>query len=364
MDEFIKLMDEFWILKENDRENYYKIKRALDSDMRDFFHKFPDWRVVINNKLIKLEKIPANAKPFMGIESFEIPEDYCLLCAVLIYLDDKAEGEQFLLTELIENVERIVSDTVKIDFTRYSDRKSLVRVLRFAQEKDLLRISEGSLENAANDKNTEILYENTGYSVYFSVHQDEDVSEIKNYRDFEDYNPADSDKNSRVYRRLLLQPAVYWESSSDPEGIYLKKYRNSISKYLEKYTESRLDIHNGSAFCLFSGEKKYGSLFPSDKMLSGIVALICGNLIRSKKRTFKSRMEFDEFILKCVDEYRAGFSKEYREMSEEKLLSQVFGYMKDWQMIEERNECIIVLDGALLSYGKYPSDFKNKAEEK
>ena len=27
MDEFIKLMDEFWILRENDRENYFKIKR-------------------------------------------------------------------------------------------------------------------------------------------------------------------------------------------------------------------------------------------------------------------------------------------------------------------------------------------------
>ena len=79
MDEFIKLMDEFWILRENDRENYFKIKRALDSELRDFFHKFPDWRVVINNKLIKLEKVPANAMPFMGIDSFETTDDYCLL---------------------------------------------------------------------------------------------------------------------------------------------------------------------------------------------------------------------------------------------------------------------------------------------
>lgn len=364
MDEFIKLMDEFWILRENDRENYFKIKRALDSELRDFFHKFPDWRVVINNKLIKLEKVPANAMPFMGIESFETTDDYCLLCAVLIYLDDKSEGEQFLLTELIESVERIVSGTVKIDFTRYSDRKSLVRVLRFAQEKDLLRISEGSLENAANDRNAEILYENTGYSVYFSVHQDGDVSEVTSFRDFETYDASDSRKSSRVYRRLLLQPAVYWSNSADPESLYLKKFRSSISKYLEQYTEGRLDIHNGSAFCLFSNEKKYGELFPSDKMISGIAALICGKLIRGKHREFESRKKFDEFIIECAKEYRSGFSKEFREMSEEKFLSQVFEYMKQWQMIEENDGSILITDGAFLSYGEYPSDFKIKAEEK
>ena len=99
-------------------------------------------------------------------------------------------------------------------------------------------------------------------------------------------------------------------------------------------------------------------------MISGIAALICGNLIRGKHREFESRKKFNEFIIECAAEYRSGFSKEFREMSEEKFLSQVFEYMKQWQMIEENDGRIFITDGAFLSYGEYPSDFKYKAEEK
>lgn len=364
MDEFNKLMNEFWIIRERTPEDYYRIKRVLDSEMKDFFHKFPDWRIVLNNKLIKVEKIPADSAPSMGISEFEDITDYCLLCAVLIYLDDKAEGEQFLLTELIEGVERIAGDTVKIDFTSYSDRKSLVRVLRFAQDKYLLKISEGSLENAANDRNAEILYENTGYSVYFSVHHDTDISGISGYRDFEIYEDNDVHKTNRVFRRLMLQPAVYWDVASDPEGIYLKNFRTSVSRHLDRYLEGRLDIHNGCAFYLFSGEKKYGQVFPDDKMISGIAALVCSELIVSGKRQYGSMGEFSDFISECRKKYNSGFSKEYREMSDDKFFRLVFEYMKAWMFVEEKDEKINILDGAFLSYGKYPSDFKNSPEVK
>jgi len=363
MDEFVKLMDEFWITREKSHDDYYRIKRILDTETRDFLHRFPDWRVIQNNKLIKLEKIPAEASPFMGITEFESPTDYCLLCAVLIYLDDMSEGEQFLLTELIESVERIVGNTVRINFTLYSDRKSLVRVLRFAQEKDLLRISEGSLDNAANDRNAEILYENTGYSVYFSVHHDNDISGITGYRDFENTDENDSHKASRVYRRLLLQPAMYWESQADPDSIYLKNFRSSVAKHLEKYIEGRLDIYNGAAFYLMAPERKYGEIFPSDKMISGIAALICGEIISSDIHQFTDIQKFYSFADKCRKKYGSGFSKEYREMPDEKFHTLILEYMKSWMFVREKDGLITVSDGAFLSRGKYPDDFKNKTEE-
>ncbi len=362
MDEFIKLMDEFWIIREKSHDDYYRIKRILDTETRNFFHKYPDWRIVQNNKLIKLEKIPAEAAPFMGITEFESTLDYCLLCALLIYLDDKSEGEQFLLTELIESVDRIAGDVVKINFTSYSDRKSLVRVLRFAQDKDLLRISEGSLENAANDKNAEILYENTGYSMYFSVYHDNDISEISGYRDFEKYDENDSHKANRVYRRLMLQPAMYWDNQSDPDSIYLKNFRSSVSRHLEKYLDGRLDIYNGASFYLMTPDKKYGDIFPSDKMISGIAALICSELIDSGIHQFSDVEKFYGFTEKCREKYTSGFSKEYREMSAEKFHNQIYEYMKSWMFIEETDGIINIHDGAFLSYGKYPSDFKNTTE--
>lgn len=90
-----------------------------------------------------------------------------------------------MLSELTEMLEKISAETIEIDLNKYSDRKSLVRTLRFAQDINLLKIAEGSLHNIENDLEKEILYENTGLSVYFSVHHDRDISEYTSYRDFE-----------------------------------------------------------------------------------------------------------------------------------------------------------------------------------
>lgn len=41
----------------------------------------------------------------MGISEFTDIRDYCILCVVLMYLEDAEEGRQFLLSELIDYVE-------------------------------------------------------------------------------------------------------------------------------------------------------------------------------------------------------------------------------------------------------------------
>ena len=58
-----------------------------------------------HRKSAETGKIPAHAEAFMGIEEFTDLKDYCILCVLLMYLEDKAEGEQFLLSELIDYVE-------------------------------------------------------------------------------------------------------------------------------------------------------------------------------------------------------------------------------------------------------------------
>lgn len=369
MNEFSEMLENFWITCENDRSEYFRIKRSVDNDMKRFINDFAGWKLIVNSKLIKLEKTPAEAKPFMGITEFEDVSDYCLLCALLVFLDDKYDGEQFLLSELIESIEKIISGTRDMDFTRFSDRKSLVRMLRFAQDKEILKISEGSLENVESNREKEILYENTGLSSYFSVHYDIDISGFKDYRDFENIESTYSDnekgyaRTSRVYKRLLLQPAMYWNSKDDADGIYIKNQRNTISERLDKYLGGRLEIHNGSAFYLLNEEETFGKVHPSDKMISGFTALLCGKirtLVDDNRTVPKEALH--GFITEYRKELSEGLSKEFREMSDEKLIDTVVMYMKNWMMINETDENYHICDGIFKTCGRYPKDFLVKKE--
>lgn len=375
MNEFVSLMNDFWIVRSEKSAEYVKIKHAADSDMKNFIQGFLGWRLIINSRLIKLEKLPAEAEPFMGIQEFQSSMDYCLLCALLIYLNDMDEGGQFLLSRLTDAMEKITAEVIEVDMNKYSDRKSLVRMLRFAQEIGLVKIAEGSLHNVENDLKKEILYENTGLSVYFSVHHDRDISGYDSYRDFENGQMlyTDSDKGylrtNRVYRRLVLSPAMYWEQDLDADSLYLKNQRNSISGYLDKYLEGRLDIHNRSAFYMFDEDSSLGNIHPSEGMLSGLVLLICLELRDNCKELCTGddraveREKFHGFICSCREKYKDGLSKEYREYTDEKLVDKVLGYMIKYKMIERENGSYIIKDGAFKTAGRYPDDFisgKNK----
>lgn len=373
MNEFISMLDDFWTVRSENAGDYVKIKHAADNDMKNFINGFLGWKLIVNSKLIKLEKIPAEAKPFMGIQEFQSPMDYCLLCALLIYLNDMDEGGQFLLSELTEMIEKISAEIIEVDMKKYSDRKSLVRMLKFAQDIYLLKISEGSLYNVENDLEREILYENTGLSVYFTVHHDRDISEYRSYRDFENEEMiyTDSEKGyvrtNRVYRRLVLEPAMYWESNLDADSFYLKNQRNSISNYLNKYLGGRLDIHNGSAFYMADENSLFGNIHPSDGMLSGFVLLICSEIRENYIKLCTEignnlvieKNAFHNFISCCREKYKDGISKEYREYTYEKLIVKVVEYMTKYKMIEVEGNFYILKDGVFKTAGKYPKNFKN-----
>ena len=88
MYEFRALLDRFWVTRAEDRELYFSLKRALP-DFRRLVNELLGWNLVVNEYVVKLEKVPPRAMPWMGIQSFQEPLDYCLLCAVLL-LDRKS----------------------------------------------------------------------------------------------------------------------------------------------------------------------------------------------------------------------------------------------------------------------------------
>ena len=367
------LFEKFWICKDTDKEDFYKVKREISMFQR-FVGEQLGWKLIHTENLLKLEKIPAHAESFMGIQDFTDILDYCILCVVLMYLEDREEGEQFLLSELLDYVETKLKGEIRIDWTSFTQRKALVRTLQYMERMQMLRVYEGSSEAFGLEQGQEVLYENTGYSKYFAVNFPVDISEFETWEDFEKqrFEEIQEDRGSarvnRVYRQLAVCPAMYWEGNEDADSLYLKNQRQWIARYLEENLGGKLDIYKNAAFFMLEEDDCYGNVHPRDAMLPEIVLLVCSQirqalqewkLVKQDNETITApRQSFSELILACRRRWGEGWSKEYREIEDAKLVDTVINYMKSWMLLREDEDTVIILPAAGRQAGFYPKDFE------
>lgn len=133
-----------------------------------------------------------------------------------------------MLSELIDYVETQLKNYMPVDWTSFTQRKSLVRVLQYMERLQMLRVYEGKSESFSQEAGQEVLYENTGYSKYFTSSFTTDISGYESWKDFEktDFEEFEENRGSRrinrVYRQLAVCPALYWDSTEDADALYLK----------------------------------------------------------------------------------------------------------------------------------------------
>lgn len=372
MKEVRTLFEKFWICKDTEKETYYKVKRDIPNFQR-FVREQLGWKLIHTEKLLKLEKKPAHAEPFMGIEEFTDIRDYCILCVVLMYLEDMEEQRQFLLSELIHYVETRLSAYMTVDWTSFTQRKSLVRVLQYMEKLQMLRVYEGQSESFGQEAGQEVLYENTGLSKYFASSFPVDISGYESWRDFENADFDELEENrgaariNRVYRQLAVCPAMYWDGNEDADAYYLKNQRQWVGKYLEENLGGNLDIYKNMACLTLEESDCWGAVHPRDAMLPELVLLLCG-MIREQVETGRlqkkeneciclTKKEFADFLFSAKEQWQSGWSKEYREMEKEKLLRGVLEYMKNWMLLKVVDDQIILLPAVGRTAGVYPEDF-------
>ena len=372
MKEVRTLFEKFWICKDTEKETYYKVKRDIPNFQR-FVREQLGWKLIHTEKLLKLEKKPAHAEPFMGLEEFTDIRDYCILCVVLMYLEDMEEQRQFLLSELIHYVETRLSAYMTVDWTFFTQRKSLVRVLQYMEKLQMLRVYEGQSESFGQEAGQEVLYENTGLSKYFASSFPVDISGYESWRDFEtaDFDELEENRGAarinRVYRQLAVCPAMYWDGNEDADAYYLKNQRQWVGKYLEENLGGNLDIYKNMACLTLEESDCWGAVHPRDAMLPELVLLLCG-MIREKVEAgglqkkeneciCLTKKEFADFLFSAKEQWQSGWSKEYREMEKEKLLRGVLEYMKNWMLLKVVDDQIILLPAVGRTAGVYPEDF-------
>lgn len=371
MNEVRTLFEQFWVCKDADKEQYYRVKRDIPRFQR-FVREQLGWKLIHTENLLKLEKRPAHAEIFMGIQEFADIRDYCILCVVLMFLEDKEEQEQFLLSELIDYVETQLKAYMQIDWTSFTQRKSLVRVLQYMERLQMLRVYEGSSEAFGLEAGQEVLYENTGYSRYFATTFPTDISGCESWEDFERLGVEEFQEDrgalrvNRVYRQLAVCPSFFWEGNEDADALYLKNQRHWVAKYLQENLGGRLDIHKNTAFLMLEEGDCYGLVHPRDAVLPEIVLLVCaeacealqsGRLSKQENECISlSREEFAGLVRECRRTWERVWSKEYREMDDEKLLRNVTDYMKSWLFLRSDGERVTLMPSIGKLAGFYPDE--------
>lgn len=378
MNELEVLLDRRWILKEQDKELYYKMRDSI-GEIRKFATDKLGCQVIENSSMIKLEKIPAIPEVFMGIEEFSSKEEYMFLCILLMFLEDRDSGDQFILSQLTEYIVANVPGT-PVDWTLYTNRRRLIKVLRYAVSQSMLHITDGSDDVFMEEQDGEVLYESTGASRYFMRNFTRDVSNYVRPEDFNesDWFAMDEDRGiarrHRVYKRLLFSVGMYKDAGAIEDFDYLRNYGRRLADDIEQTFDCRVQIHKGSAFCVTGEDCRMGATFPGNNVLSDIVLLVCTrireNVIKQQwimqedETVLVSMMELEQLIREVRDVSIAGFTKAYREMPESIFMENVVTELKRWTFIreEEQGNQVVIYPTAGKLAGWYPKDFIDKEQ--
>ncbi|MCC8065805.1 MAG: TIGR02678 family protein [Clostridiales bacterium] len=424
------LLNRRWILKSENKEAYYQVRDSI-GELRSFVSEKLGCQIIENSLLVKMEKIPAAPESFMGIEEFTSKEEYAFFCILLMFLEDRDAEEQFILSQLTDylsanmpdirhglnnsdpmsgDVSRGSPDVINashsgggIDWTVYTNRRHLIRVLRYAVSQGLLRVTDGSDDLFMDGQTGEVLYENTGTSRYFMRNFSRDIADYGHPEDFEksEWFEMDEDRGlarrHRVYKRLIFTPGMYREKCPEEDFEYLKYYGRRLADELEQIFDCRVHIHRSSAFLLMGEECRMGKAFPGNNALSDILLLcfheiqkrvemgraVLGNDTLSGKADVAGtadempdrslgwglsgnetirvdQTEFERMLKSLKAEYGAGFPKNYREIPEGEFVREVMDAMEKWTFIsrEEETHRIVIWPAAGKLKGSYPEDFE------
>lgn len=379
MKELEILLNRRWVLKAEDKELYYRMRDAI-GEVRKFASEKLGCQVTENALMVKMEKIPVVPETFMGILDFSSKEEYAFFCILLMFLEDKDAQEQFILSQLTEYIAANMPGE-PVDWTVYTSRRRLIKVLRYAVEQGILGITDGNDDAFMDNAAGEVLYENTGASRYFMRNFSKDITDYEKPEDFleSDWFAMDEDRGiarrHRVYKRLLFAPGMYRREGSEEDFEYLKYYGRRLTEDMEQNFDCHVHIHKGSAYVMLGDDCRMGTVFPGNNVLSDIVLLVLAEIRqRVEQKEWNLQQDevcvvdsvvFEQQLRKIKQTYGKGFSKNYREMPESEFVKTVMDEMELWMLIkkDEKAHQVSIYPAAGKLRGQYPSDFAGGVED-
>ena len=367
------LLDNFWVLKEDNASVYYRIRKHL-KELRDIANNKLGCDIICNSKLIKLEKLPIKNSNTYKIDEFDEQLDYVIFVVLLLFLEDKGLDDQFVLSsfsDYVTNILASISGPIKPDWNKYKDRKSLVDVLKYATNLGIIRLRDGDDSKYADDIKTEALYENTTLSHFVGRNFKFDIFNCKTIDDFLEEEKKELDPINRkrfiIYRSLFYYPNIILDEIELEASQYIKNLRNQIGKDVGNFLEGEFVLSKNMGFVsLPSSSSK--DLFPNYRKVISDIVLLVNLYLEEYKPNDKDKIEltifdFKKLLNKVHEENKMYFSKEYREMIEDKFMYNVVAYMQSFDLLKIDKDMVIINPICFLIKGYYPKVIEEIKEE-
>ncbi|WP_070121704.1 TIGR02678 family protein [Bacillus marinisedimentorum] len=363
------LFEQFWVLRSEEPALYHLIREREHRLKRYLTEKF-GFDLLVHQHFIKLEKIPVDPKPWMGIQEFSEPMDYAIFSCALAFTERRSVDEQFLLSDITEDIQEMYPGEFPLDWTNYRHRKSLVRSLKKLVELRLIKTVDGDLELFATNEEEEVLYEVTVYARYFMRSYPDDLFRYSTMEEIleNEWNRHQADeRRKRVYRKLMFSPVVYRESKDDADFAYIRNFRNRLSDDLEEHTPFRLEVFKNAALLVLPERKQRYTLFPDQKGITDI-ALHVADWIRADMEKYPfnemgeirlTLAEFEQLVADIKEAQGHGWSKLYRESSPGHISGELIKLLSEWELAftEPESGILVLQSGFGRMIGRYPGDY-------
>lgn len=347
------LLNRPWILKEEDQELYFWIKDHHE-ELRDWFMDQTGFTLLVTRSLAKLERAPVVAFPWMGFEEFREVRDYVFFTYALWYLEGKTEMDQFLLSDLVEEVrEQMGVVGLEADWKIYTHRLSMARALKKLSAFGVLIAVDGDESGWAQDEERNALYECSPHSRYVLRRFPQDLTAYDEMEQLADpilyANTPDGvnlRRRHRVYRRFLLEPVVldrHWEDDLQP---YVLTQRRAIIDHLQRMFGFEGRRYREGLLFFYPELTSEGELFPTLSGVSDVLLLLAGELRRQLRTegggryaeadgsVRLERSELEGLLLKLKTLHQSYWSKELRESTSSQLAELCLRHMEAWGLGE------------------------------
>ncbi|MDQ0189875.1 TIGR02678 family protein [Alicyclobacillus cycloheptanicus] len=371
------LLSRPWLTKQEDPEAFLLIKDHFEY-LRDWFYEHAGYSLFVTRWFAKLEKIPGVFRSWMGIDGFHQPRDYALFTYGLWYLEAKSDGEQFLLTEMVEAIRNhLLGMGFDVDWVLYDHRLSMVRALKKLRSLGVLTSIEGEETGWARDgADANVLYEASPLARYVlrrfprelmaygeidELYEVEQTAMVPTSGDM--VHSADvRSRRHKVFRRLLMEPVVYDFEWTEEERRYVQTQRSWMLSQMEEMVGLEGRRFREGLYFYWPELMAEVDLFPTQSAVSDVTMQFAAKLREllmedpqryprdEHGRLHLTRGEFEGILLSLRETSERYWTKDHREKSTTQLATDILGHMAEWNLAAQDGAGGVVLLPGLSRY--------------
>jgi uncharacterized protein (TIGR02678 family) len=365
------LFEHYWISKERQPDLYTLVYRH-EIELKDLFERWFRYRLIIEPEYIKLVKTPVEAKPWMGIQSFQHRLDYIFLSCFIAYMEEKGEGQQFVLQDVCEAIINYYPGPAsEVTWTSRSVRQSLVRSVRYCEDMFVVKTFDRKIDDFQDNESHDMLFETTPFLRYFLNSFYFNYSAVRSFDDLREFMIEEEKREGvqpkhRFMRRLFLEPNIKREALSEEEKTLLEQYGSQLIRNVsEEFDHLELEEYP-SMFMLTHARHFYGHYYPAQNKSSTLSLMTTqfgtylwdqianGSIIPDEigTVTFTSDQALQIFALvKEMNDH--GWSITYQRENTEKVWKEALSYMNSFGLAREESGHVYVCEALGRVTGEY-----------